>query len=52
VLVQAGGSPAGLEFAATIGEPDLRRAEQSAEAVKFRSAVKARMRLMAATRIS
>lgn len=43
VLVQAGGSPAGLEFAATIGELIFAAQSNRAEAVRFRSAVKARM---------
>ena len=43
VLVQAGGSPAGLEFAATVAEVIFAAQSRREEAAKFRSAVKARM---------
>jgi len=43
VLVQAGGSPAGLEFAATVGELLFVAQSRLDEAVKYRTAVLARM---------
>jgi FMN-dependent oxidoreductase (nitrilotriacetate monooxygenase family) len=43
VMVQAGGSPAGLEFAAQVAELIFAAQSNREEAVKFRAAVKARM---------
>jgi alkanesulfonate monooxygenase SsuD/methylene tetrahydromethanopterin reductase-like flavin-dependent oxidoreductase (luciferase family) len=43
VLVQAGGSPAGLEFAAIVAELIFAAQSRREEATKFRSAVKERM---------
>ncbi len=43
VLVQAGGSPAGLEFAATVGEVIFAAQSRREEAVRFRNAVRERM---------
>jgi FMN-dependent oxidoreductase (nitrilotriacetate monooxygenase family) len=43
VMVQAGGSPAGLEFAATVGEVIFAAQSNRQEAIKFRAAVKERM---------
>ncbi len=43
VMVQAGGSPAGLEFAATVAELIFAAQSDRGQAVKFRSAVKQRM---------
>jgi len=43
VMVQAGGSPAGLEFAATVAELIFAAQSNRQEAIKFRSAVKQRM---------
>ena len=43
VMVQAGGSPAGLEFAATVAELIFAAQSNRQEAIKFRAAVKQRM---------
>ena len=43
VLVQAGGSPSGLEFAAMVGETIFAAQGKRDEAIKFRNAVRARM---------
>jgi len=43
VMVQAGGSPAGLEFAATVAEVIFAAQSNREEAIKFRAAVKQRM---------
>jgi N-acetyl-S-(2-succino)cysteine monooxygenase len=43
VMVQAGGSPAGLEFAATVGEVIFAAQSNREQAIKFRAAVKQRM---------
>ena len=43
VLVQAGGSPSGLEFAAMVGETIFAAQGNRDEATKFRNAVRARM---------
>lgn len=43
VMVQAGGSPAGLEFAATVGEVIFAAQSRREEAVRFRNAVRERM---------
>jgi FMN-dependent oxidoreductase (nitrilotriacetate monooxygenase family) len=43
VMVQAGGSPAGLEFAATVAELIFAAQSNRQEAIRFRAAVKQRM---------
>src|SRR4029453_1412153 len=43
VMVQAGGSPAGLEFAATVAEVIFAAQSDREQAIKFRAAVKQRM---------
>lgn len=43
VMVQAGGSPAGLEFAATVAELIFAAQSNRQEAIKFRAAVQQRM---------
>lgn len=43
VLVQAGGSPAGFEFAAMVGELIFAAQSRREEAIRFRAAVKERM---------
>ncbi|HSH99285.1 MAG TPA: LLM class flavin-dependent oxidoreductase [Reyranella sp.] len=43
VMVQAGGSPAGLEFAATVGEVIFAAQSNREQAIRFRAAVKHRM---------
>ncbi len=43
VLVQAGGSPAGLEFAAMVAEMIFAAQSKLEEAIRFRAAVRARM---------